>query len=200
MESKGIKIILVGESGVGKTNLISVSMGKKFIENSGSTMASSFYESEVEINNKKYLYCLWDTAGQERFRALNKIFMKNAKIVMIVFSIDNENSFKEVDFWVNYTKEILGNDQYIMALIANKSDLYENQTISDEKIDEKAKNLKIKSKVTSALTDVAGFKLFLNELIADYINLIGPEGEKGLTFTLCQQPQSQEEKKKKKCC
>jgi small GTP-binding protein len=197
MESKGIKIILVGESGVGKTNLISVSMGKNFMENSGSTMASSFYEGEVEYNNKKYLYCLWDTAGQEKFRALNKIFMKNAKIVMIVFSIDSENSFKEVDFWVNYTKEILGNDQYIMALIANKSDLYEKQAMSDQAIEEKAKNLKIKYKVTSALTDAAGFKLFLNELIVDYINLIGPEGEKGLTFTLCKQPQ--EVKKKKKC-
>ena len=199
MESKGIKIVLVGESGVGKTNLISVAMGIKYNENSGSTMASSFYENEVEYNNKKYLYCLWDTAGQERFRALNKLFMKNAKIVMIVFSIDNENSFKEVDFWVNYTKEILGNDQYIMALIANKSDLYEKQAISDELIDEKAKKLKIKYKVTSARTDSAGFKLFLKELLEDYINLIGPEGEKQLTFTLCQQP-VQEEKKKKKCC
>ena len=198
-DSKGIKSILLGESGVGKTNLIRVAMGEQFVDEKLSTMTSSFYENEVEYNNKKYLYCLWDTAGQERFRALNKIFMKNAKIVLIVFAINAENSFKEVDFWVNYTKEILGDDKYVMALVANKSDLYEEQEISDDKIIEKANSFNIKYKITSAIMDAQGFRQFLQELLIDYINLIGPEGEKNLTFTLMEKVDNKQ-KKGKKCC
>ena len=198
-DSKGIKSILLGESGVGKTNLIRVAMGENFVDEKTSTMTSSFYENEVEYNNKKYLYCLWDTAGQERFRALNKIFMKNAKIVLIVFAINAERSFNEVDFWVNYTKEILGDDKYVMALVANKSDLYEDQEIPDDKIIEKAKSFNIKYKITSAMMDAPGFRQFLQELLIDYIKLIGPEGEKNLTFTLMGNVDNNQ-KKGKKCC
>lgn len=198
MSSKGIKIVLVGEAGVGKTNLIRVAMGQEFVQNMNSTLTSSFYEDQLEYNDKKYLFCLWDTAGQEQFRSLNKIFMKGAKIIMIVFAIDNKNSFNEVDFWIKYVKETLGEGPYILALIANKSDLYEEQEITDEEIIKKANENNIKYKITSAYSDAAGYKNFLDELIIDYIKLIGPEGEKNLTFTLI--PKGKQKKDKKKCC
>ena len=195
--SKGIKIILLGESGVGKTNLINVSLNQNFDPDSHSTLTSSFQESELQYNNKRYLYCLWDTAGQERFKSLNKIFIKGAKIVMVVFSIDNEDSFQQVNFWINYTKEVLEDGKYILALVANKSDLYEEQIINDDDIVKKANEHKIKYKVTSAFTDAEGFKHFLSELIIDYIKLIGPEGEKELCFQLVKENKTTNKNKKK---
>ena len=62
-DDKAIKIILLGEAGVGKTNLIRVAIGKEFDSNIQSTMASSYCEDKIEVNKKTYKYYLWDTAG-----------------------------------------------------------------------------------------------------------------------------------------
>ena len=101
-EEKRIKIVLIGESGVGKTNLISVAMGNPFQKDIEPTISSSYYEGNIIVNNKQYNYSLWDTAGQEAYRSLNKMFINGSKIILVVFAINNRESFKEVDFWVNY--------------------------------------------------------------------------------------------------
>ena len=200
--SKGIKIILLGETGVGKTNLINVASGGEFDPDNNSSISSSFTQNVFDYNNKRYIFSLWDTAGQERFRSLNQIFIKGSKIIMIVFAIDNQNSFDQINYWVEYVKDILGKDNYILALVANKSDLFEEQVISDEDIINKAKEYNIKFVITSACADAAGFKKFIHELILDYINLIGPEGEKELYFQLVNDDKEQQSKtnKTKKCC
>ena len=200
--SKGIKIILLGETGVGKTNLINVASGGEFDPDNNSSISSSFTQNVFDYNNKRYIFSLWDTAGQERFRSLNQIFIKGSKIIMIVFAIDNQNSFDQINYWVEYVKDILGKDNYILALVANKSDLFEEQVISDEDIINKAKEYNIKFVITSACSDAAGFKQFIHELILDYINLIGPEGEKDLYFQLVNDNKDQQSKanKTKKCC
>ena len=169
MEEKGIKIILLGESGVGKTNLIRRAMGLEFDSNSLSSLNASYHEDNIIVNNTKYFYQIWDTVGQEIFRSLNKLFIKDSKIVIIVFAIDYKESFNQIDFWLNYAKSILGNDGIIFGLVANKSDLYENQQISDKDIKDKAEELKMKLNITSAEKDPFGFVNFLNELLTDYI-------------------------------
>ena len=169
-DERSIKVVLLGEAGVGKTNLIRVAMGKPFEKEENSTISSTFFENEVVLNNKKYSYCLWDTAGQEIYRSLNKIFMKESKIVIIVFSIDSRQSFDQIDFWLNYIKEILGNDNYIIGLVGNKSDLFLNQQISEKEMNKKAEELQVKFKITSAAKDKVGFKEFLEDLLKEYIN------------------------------
>ena len=199
--SKGIKIILLGESGVGKTNLINVACGRNFDPDTNSSVVSSFSESFFEHENKKYIFNLWDTTGQERYRSLNKIFIKGSKIIMIVFAIDNQISFEQVDYWIKYTIKVLSGEKYILALVANKSDLFEEQVISDEDIGKKAKEYSIKYIITSACCDAAGFKSFINELILDYIKIVGPEAEKELYFKLEKKENNNNDKKNsKKCC
>ena len=114
-DDKGIKIVLLGEAGVGKTNLIQVSIGKKFDENTSSTLTGSYVEKEYIFENKRYVFDLWDTVGQELYRSLSKLFIKNSKIVIIVFAINSRPSFEQIDFWYNSVKESLGNDGYITA-------------------------------------------------------------------------------------
>jgi len=173
---RAIKVILLGESGVGKTNLIRRTMGLNFDKNSESNFSSSYSESDIIVQDIKYAYQIWDTAGQEKFRALNKLFIKDSKLIIIVFSIDNKISFDQIDFWLNFAKEILGNQGYILGLVGNKSDLYEDQEVDDETINEKVQQLGIKYKLTSAAKADSGFPSFLDELLTDYIVKYNPRG------------------------
>ena len=98
-DDKPIKVILLGESGVGKTNLIRVAAGKQFELKTESTLANSYCESQTVVNNKTYIYFLWDTAGQEQFRSMNQLFIKDSKIIIIVFAINFKKSFILIDYW-----------------------------------------------------------------------------------------------------
>ena len=93
-EETAIKVILLGESGVGKTSLINAAIGLDFDEKLSPTFSSSFVVKNFIKNNKKYNLNIWDTAGQEMYRSLTKLFIKNAKIVIFVYGIDNKVSFK----------------------------------------------------------------------------------------------------------
>ena len=212
-EENTIKIVLIGESGVGKTNLIQVAMGRPFQKDTEGTISSSYYEGNIIINNKQYNYCLWDTAGQEAYRSLNQMFINGSKIVLVVFAINNKISFNEVDFWVNYVKETLGQKKYILALVGNKSDLYEEQQISDEEIEKKSKEIDAKLKITSAAEDAIGFRQFLDQLLKECVTTIGVESGDKRKFSLNEKKkeENEEEKKeenengdvapkKKKCC
>ena len=195
----GIKVILLGESGVGKTNLINVALDKGFDVNSESSIHSSFLVSKLDYNNKKYIYSLWDTAGQEIYRALNKIFIKGSKVVIFVYAIDNMNSFNQIEFWINQAKETLGNEKCIMAILGNKIDLFEEQVIPNKDGKELAEKNDMKFCVTSACEDAPGVKKFIKELIIDYIKIADPEEEINFNFKLESQ-KNEKENKKKKCC
>ena len=201
-DDKAIKIILLGEAGVGKTNLIRVAIGKEFESNTQSTLTSSYCEAKIELNNKIYRYFLWDTAGQETYRSLNKLFIKDSKIIIIVFAINDKPSFEQVDYWHKSVKELLGDEGYTIALVGNKSDLYEEEVVKQQEIEKKAKEMGVVYKVTSAYTDAKGFKLFLNEILEKYINKFNPEEYKRRSSFMIKQnkKQEKEETEKKKCC
>ena len=195
---KGIKVILLGESGVGKTNLINVALEKAFDPNSDSTVHSSYSESKIVYKEKLYRYHLWDTAGQEIYRALNKIFIKGAKVIIFVYSIDSKESFNQIEFWINSAKEVIEKEKCIMAILANKSDLFEEQVVPDEEGKQLSEKYKMKFRITSAYSDADGFKQFLKELIIDYIDMMGPDEEKDVNFMLNEV--KNKKPKKKGCC
>ena len=108
MEEVVCKVILVGESGVGKTSIILRFVNNEFDRDLSSTTGANYVSKDVEFKElkKKVQYDVWDTAGQEQYRGLSKIFYKDASIVILVFDITNEKSFVEIkDFWYNEIKE-----------------------------------------------------------------------------------------------
>ena len=181
-EQQEIKIILVGEPFTGKTSLINTAIGLKFEENKEmSTATANFVPKEFIIDGKSYLTNLWDTIGQEKFRSLTKIFIKDSKIVVFVFDITNKQSFKELNFWMNTIKEILGVDA-ILGIAANKQDLYEKEQVKEEEIKKFSDEKNIPFKYTTAKNPKL-FVSFLEELLQKYIekfdgNVGGGSGKK----------------------
>ena len=165
-----IKIILLGESGVGKSALISAYNGDPFSENSLSNSQSSFIFKKLTINNNNYGIQVWDTAGQEKYRSVNKIFIKDSNIVIFVYDITNRKSFLELKFWTNYIKELLGKNITI-GIAANKIDLFdtEKENVSKEEGQKLAEEQKAIFKQTSAKKDREGFENFIIELIKKFL-------------------------------
>ena len=126
------KLIIVGEATVGKTSIILQYNENQFIETYITTIGNDKTIKEMTIKDKKLKVEIWDTAGQEKFRAVNKIFMKNTQIALIVYSITDKNSFEQLKFWIEQVKEINKNEKIIFGIAANKSDLFEQQIISTE--------------------------------------------------------------------
>ena len=169
-----IKAILIGETGVGKTNLINVAVGLKFVENKDATFSNSFVEKKFEINNKEYKLQIWDTIGQEKFKHLTKLFFKNSKIVILVYDKSVKSTFKKLEFWMNELKDVLATDEAILAIVGNKDDLEESdEDVNEDEAREYAQKYNAKFRMTSAKINSKGFINFLKELLIDYIKKIG---------------------------
>ena len=113
-----LKTILIGDSGVGKTNLINIAAGKDFNINERSTVNASFFRKQLEVDGKIYNLYLWDTIGQEKLKSITKIFFKNSKIVVLVYDITNKQSFIGLNYWLKEVREVLG-ENIIIVLIIN---------------------------------------------------------------------------------
>ena len=185
---KELKVILVGESGTGKTSLINSVQGQVFYEGTQiSTLMSSFIKVELTINEKKYSVNLWDTIGQEKYRSLTNLFLNGAQIVIFVFDITSKGSFEQLDYWFDLINKKMGDD-VIKGIAANKFDLFEYQDVEEDLIVEYAKKHGVKYSYTTA-NDIKGFNEFLNNLILDYVeknkdksDLNGSQSNKGKTI------------------
>jgi len=167
-----IKVILVGETGTGKTSLINVAMGLKFTEGvEASTSAASFVTKKIKIGDKEYILNLWDTIGQERFRSLTKIFIKDSKIVIFVYDITRLQTFNELDFWFKTIHDVLG-DEPILGIVGNKKDLIMKEQVNEEKAEKYADDKNVPLKLTTAKNPLS-FNTFLEDLLKKYIEKKG---------------------------
>ena len=172
-----IKAILLGESGVGKTNLANAAVDLRFDQNSKSTVNALYVQKKMNILGKDYELRLWDTAGQEQYRALTKLFYKDSKVVIFVYDITNKKSFTDLKYWINEIKESLG-DEPILGIVGNKYDLNEFQQV-DENIAKKfAEKNGMKFKLVSTKNEPKSFKIFLRMLMKEYIKKTNKIDEK----------------------
>ena len=160
-EIESCKVVIVGESGVGKTSILSQFINDTFQINTESTSGATFSSKTVLCsNNNKIKLEIWDTAGQERFRALTKMFYKDAGAAIIVYDITKKESFKEIqNYWVKQIKEF--NDKIILVIVANKSDLIENEGTNEEEARKYANQINASFIVSSALNKSGIDDIFL---------------------------------------
>jgi small GTP-binding protein len=163
-----IKLIIIGSVSVGKTSLLLRYATGKFQNVSKSTSTASYITKIKQANNKTYEIRLWDTAGQEKYRSLTKIFIKDAKIAILVYAIDDENSFKDLDMWLNIVKDI-NNENIILGIAANKADLYSTAKVTDEQGKNYAEKIGASWSSTSSLIDDNGIDGLVDELFKQYV-------------------------------
>ena len=169
-EDEAIKVILLGESGVGKTNLINIKNGINFNNNEQVSSASSYCIKNLYVNGKEYSIKLWDTVGQEKLRNLTKLFYNDSKIVIFVYDITRKETFEEVEnYWVKDVEEKLGKD-IIRGVVANKMDLFLDEQVSREEGEKFAKSIGSQFLTCSAKTDnPKKFEDFLVRLYEQYL-------------------------------
>ncbi|KAL3627316.1 Ras-related protein RABA5a [Castilleja foliolosa] len=123
------KIVLIGDSAVGKSNLLARFARDEFYPNSKSTIGVEFQTQKMEINGKEVKAQIWDTAGQERFRAVTSAYYRGAVGALVVYDISRRQTFESVGRWLNelHTHSDMN---VVTILVGNKSDLREAREVT----------------------------------------------------------------------
>ena len=155
------KIIIIGDSGVGKSCL-SLRATKNVFESVYSpTIGFEFMTFFIKVDEKPIKLQIWDTCGQEVYRSLISSFYNNSSLAILVYSIDNEDSFNNLEYWLNELRT-KGNPDINIFLIGNKADLEEKRKITKEAAQEFSDNNKIKLFLeTSAKTGFNAQNIFI---------------------------------------
>ena len=125
------KLILIGNSGVGKSSIIQRYMKQTFEDSYKCTIGVDFLMKTLEIKGKTVKLQLWDTAGQEKYKSMVASYYRGANVALVVFDITNHSSFDSLPLWIeNYYKN--GPEQKNIILIGNKKDIVENRQVTQE--------------------------------------------------------------------
>ena len=173
-ESGIINIILVGDSLVGKSCFINRYFKNQFTEEFLTTMGIDKQVKVIKIEDTEYKLNVWDTAGQERFRSLPKKYYQNADGILILFDITNEDSFKNVNFWLENIKNNLGKiveKEQNIFLIGNKIDLNNERAISRINGETLANNLGLKYYETSSKINLNINEVFSRMIIDCHMDI-----------------------------
>ena len=203
-ESIRCKTILVGNSGVGKTSIIS-SYLSKYNPNQKTTIGASFTNKTENINGQEVVFEIWDTAGQERFRSINSIFYQDAYICILVYDITKKESFEHLrDYWYNAVKE-QGTAGMIFHVAGNKIDLFNNEEVEKKDVEEFCNRIDAGYDFISAqehqFIDELFRKLDEKFLNSDIYKSKVKKKKNKLKIELDDNDnQKKEQKKKKKCC
>ena len=162
-----IKTILLGEAAVGKTSIIRRYYDDSFDFNETSTISMSYVNKIVELDGKKYKLIIWDTIGQESYRTVTQLFLNNAKLVIMVYSIDDKKSFTNLNFWYQlYEKEL--SKEAVLGIIGNKSDLINDIKVSFQEGSDFAQNTGAIFTELSAKENPEMISVFVTDLLKEY--------------------------------
>ena len=162
------KIILIGDAGAGKTNILSKYIKNKFDESSKATVGVELSTKSFTINNSIVNTQIWDTAGQERYKSLTKAYYKGALGALIVYDITNRISFDNTDKWISDLR-VSAEENISIILIGNKNDLKDKREVSKEAGENKAKSFDVAFMETSALTG-ENIEVAFKSLVEDVYN------------------------------
>jgi len=129
------KLILIGNSGVGKSSILQRYMNKTFEESYKCTIGVDFLMKSIEVKGKTVKLQLWDTAGQEKYKSMVSSYYRGANVALVVFDITSRSSFESLPLWIeNYYKN--GPEQKNIILIGNKKDMADQRQVTQEEAEE----------------------------------------------------------------
>ena len=177
-----LKYIIIGDSAVGKSNILLRYAHEKFNEDYQATIGIEFGSKNIEIDNEKYRIQIWDTAGQENFRSITRAYYKNSVCALVVYDITNRESFNHVQNWIEDCKT-QSPKTVLLVLVGNKSDLNSERQVNYDEGMELANKNKMIFYETSAKTGTNVEEIFLKS--AENISNRIKEGYYDLTNDAC---------------
>lgn len=205
------KIVLIGDSGVGKSNLLSRFTTNEFNLESKSTIGVEFATRTIKVEDKKIKAQIWDTAGQERYRAITSAYYRGAVGALIVYDISKSGTYENCNHWLTELKEN-ADDNVAIGLIGNKSDLEHLRAVPTEEARGFASENQLFFTETSALNS-ENVDLAFRELIEQIYKMVnkhqvdlgentkGSSGApKGPTISLAPVPGEKKKKSKSNSC
>ena len=125
------KYIIIGDTGVGKSCILSQFLSNKFNSNYDVTVGVEFGAKMIKLKGDPIKLQIWDTAGQETFKSITRSYYRSAAGALLVYDITCRDTFNNINNWVQEVKEH-GNDKITIMLIGNKIDLEKNREVSTE--------------------------------------------------------------------
>lgn len=191
-----VKVVLLGDSGVGKSSLVLRFVADNFKNDADATIGASYMGKILQFNDKMIKFNIWDTAGQERYHSLAKMYYRDANAAIMVYDITKRDSFEGLKRWHKELQEF-GPKDIVITIAGNKEDLVETEAISQEEVKEFASSIGALYRKTSAKTNYGVEQVFRDiatKMNPDLGNQTTPQQKKGTSL----QPKPVQEKKK--CC
>ena len=187
------QLLIIGDSTVGKTSILSKYASKTFNENYLATVGLDFFTKDDTIDNKIIRIKIWDTAGQERYKALTKCFFQKAQGVIVVFDVTNKKTFDDLKFWIDsINSNVYDNESVPIVIFGNKIDL-QKRAVTKKEATDFAEKYNFQYYETSAKTG-DGVDNAIKELAKKVMNsIVNKKGRENLRL-------STGNKKSGKCC
>ena len=198
---KTCQLLIIGDSSVGKTSLISRYANGTFKEEYLATVGLDYYTKNEIIDNKTIQIKLWDTAGQERFKSLTQNYFRNAEGVLLVYDVTSTESFDNLKYWISSIKDNMKQQDMNIPLIiiGNKIDMEDSREIIKENAEKFAGENNYKYFETSAKTGV-GVDDAIRELVNQVLKQTGSDEQKQSRNNSVQIKDNGGNVKKKGCC
>lgn len=165
------KVVLIGDSGVGKSNLLSRFTRNQFNLESKSTIGVEFATRSIKVDQKTIKAQIWDTAGQERYRAITSAYYRGAVGALLVYDISKAVTYENVERWLNELRDHADSNIVIM-LVGNKSDLRHLRAVTTEQAAALAEKHGLSFIETSAL-DSTNVELAFQRILTEIYNIVG---------------------------
>eukprot|EP00752_Nemacystus_decipiens_P002464 g2320.t1 len=202
------KVVLIGDSGVGKSNLLSRFTRNEFNLESKSTIGVEFATKSIQTEGKTIKAQIWDTAGQERYRAITSAYYRGAVGALLVYDISKHVTFENVERWLKELRDH-AEANIVVMLIGNKSDLRHLRTVTHEEAMEFAKKHNLAFLETSAL-DASGVDSAFQRILTEIYRLMsrktiaannaaGPNLSQGETIALSSSRDDASSRSKSSC-
>ena len=194
-----IKLLLIGDSGVGKSCLLLKFAEDSFTPSFLSTIGIDYKIKTIKINNKTIKLQIWDTAGQERFRTITTAYYRGAMGILLVYDITNLKSFENIINWINNI-ESNSNDQVKIILLGNKFDIGNKRIVETLQGKNLAKKYNIDFFETSAKTGFNVDNAFMSITKEIFQNLTKKESFNTKDIEINLKDLNQDVNSKNKCC
>lgn len=132
------KMVFIGDAGVGKTCILHQFIKHEFSDSITTSIGSTHFEKKFYLNSKNIKLYIWDTSGQEKYKSIASLYFRDAQIIALVYSIDDEDSMYQLEHWISEIKKS-NQGEYVLLVIGNKIDLLDED--EEEEIDEIVKGV-----------------------------------------------------------